>query len=189
MHEAAESDRAKRGAGLDDVGEGVAVRERRGGVRPHLEVEEERGAVVPRHGEPADEPVPRERASGGAPWQRGEHRDGVAEAAREDVHADEAGLERRVGGVEPRGDGAPVHLQSEREVRRGDAAAEHGEEAAVGGGGGGRGGEGGGAKAAWPWRRCELDAADEEAALWEAHGSRRRGRGGEVRRRRLTRRV
>lgn len=132
MHEAAESDRAKRGAGLDDVGEGVAVRERRGGVRPHLEVEEERGAVVPRHGEPADEPVPRERASGGAPWQRGEHRDGVAEAAREDVHADEAGLERRVGGVEPRGDGAPVHLQSEREVRRGDAAAEHGEEAAVG---------------------------------------------------------
>lgn len=127
----------------------MAVRERRGGVRPHLDEEEHGEAVVAGHGEPADDPVPGQRRRGGGAWQRREDRDGVAEAAREDVHADETRLERggAVGGrQEAGGDGARVDSEAEREVGRGDAAAEEREQA-VGAGpgrrrrGGGRRGE------------------------------------------------
>lgn len=112
MHEAAEDDRAERGAGLDDVGEGVLVRARRGGVTPHLEVEQNGKAVLAVRREPADEPVPGPRGRGGAARERGEHRDGVAEPARKHVHADEPGLERRVGGEGARRDGARVDLEA-----------------------------------------------------------------------------
>jgi hypothetical protein len=166
VHEAAEGDRAERGAGLDDVGEGVPVGARRGGVAPHLEVEQDCGAVLAVRREPADEPVPWQRRRGGAARERGEHRDGVAEPAREHVHADEPSVERQVGGESTRRDGVRVDLEAQREVGRGDAAAQELQQAVCGRGirDGRRGGEGSGGEAAWPrWRL--------EAAVSEAHGS------------------
>ena len=99
-------------------------------MRPHLDEYGE--AVVAGHGEPADEPVPGERGGGGGVWERGEDRDGVPEAAREDVHADEACLDRGrdvCGRMEAGGEGVRVDLKAEREVRRGQAAAEEHEQA------------------------------------------------------------
>lgn len=163
MDQAAEGHRSERGTGLDDVREGVRVGARRGGVGPHLDIEEDGEAVVPRRGEPADEPVPRQRRCGGGARERGEHRDGVAEPAREDVHAEEPGVERRVVGESARHDGASVDLEAQREVRRGDAAAQERQQAVRGGDirDGLRRGESG--RAAWPPRQLE-------AAVSEAHG-------------------
>jgi hypothetical protein len=163
VHEAAEGNRAERGAGLDNVGESVSVRARRGGVAPHLEVEQNGEAVLAVRCESTDEPVPGQRGCGVAPRERREHRDGVAEPAHEDVHADEPGLERRVGGEGARRDGARVDLEAQREVRPGDAAAQELQQPVRGGGihDGPRGGEGSGA--AWPRRRLE-------AAVNKAHG-------------------
>lgn len=103
----------------------MRVGARRGGVGPHLDVEEDGEVMLPGRGKPADEPVPRQRRCGGGARERGEHRDGVAEPAREDVHAQEPGVERQVVVVgESAGhDGASVDLEAQREVRRGDAAA------------------------------------------------------------------
>lgn len=152
MDQAAERHRSERGTGLDDVREGVRVGARRGGVGPHLDVEEDGEAVVPCRGEPADEPVPRQRRCGGGARERGEHRDGVAEPAREDVHAEEPGVERRVVGESAGHYGASVDLEAQWEVRRGDAAAQERQQAVRGGDirDGPRSGESG--RTAWPLR-------------------------------------
>lgn len=135
----------------------MRVGARRGGVGPHLDVEEDGVVMLPGRGEPADEPVPRQRRCGGGARERGEHRDGVAEPAREDVHAQEPGVERQVVVVgESAGhDGASVDLEAQREVRRGDAAAQDRQQAVSGGDirDGRRSGEGG--RAEWPRRQLE----------------------------------
>lgn len=166
MDEASEGHRPERGAGLDDVREGVRVGARRGGVGPHLDVEEDGEAVVPRRGEPADEPVPRQRRRGGGAREHREHRDGVAEPARQHVHAQEPGVERRVvvvDGESARHDGAGVDLEAQREVRRRDAAAQERQQAGRVGDvrDGRRSGESG--RAAWPPRQLEDGGS-------EAHG-------------------
>jgi hypothetical protein len=76
-------------------------------------------------------------------------------------------VERQVGGESTRRDGVRVDLEAQREVGRGDAAAQELQQAVCGRGirDGRRGGEGSGGEAAWPrWRL--------EAAVSEAHGSR-----------------
>jgi hypothetical protein len=57
--------------------------------------------VVASRSEPSDKPVPGQRGGGGGTRERREHRDSVPEPAREDVHTDQPGLQRRV-----RGEGA-----------------------------------------------------------------------------------
>ena len=85
-----------------------------------------------------------------------------------------------MGGEVPRRDGARVDLEAQREVGRGDAAAQELQQPVRGGGihDGPRGAEGSGA--AWPRRRLEpaetkAHGADADEASSRARGRRRRG--------------